>query len=63
MSARPIVDGQRQPKVAPQKLSLIDPDLQLAGLPLVFEGLDLREWLEADQWERTVPMDLSEVPR
>jgi hypothetical protein len=56
---RIVVDGQRQPKPAPMPpVNLIDPDLQLAGLPLVFEGISKSEWDRLDGWVDTEPMGL-----
>jgi hypothetical protein len=40
------------------------PPLRLLDLhpqPVVIE-ISLAEWLEADRWQTTVPMDLSELP-
>lgn len=51
------VDGQRPPKPAPM------PPLRLRNLipqPVVIE-ISLAEWLEAERWESTTPMDLSEL--
>lgn len=59
--SRPVVDGQRTPKLAAMpSLSLIDPDLQLAGLPLVFEGVSMSEWNALDGWVDTEPDELKE---
>jgi hypothetical protein len=52
-----LIDGQRQPKPEPmQPLRLLD----LHPQPVVFE-VDFSEWEEADRWQTTIPMDLSEL--
>lgn len=57
------VDGQWPiPKPAPSApVNLIDPDLQLAGLPLVKEGLSKSEWDRLDGWIETERMDLGDL--
>jgi len=51
-----IIDGQRHPKDEPAPLRLLD----LHPQPVVIE-ISLDEWLEAERWQSTIPMDLSEM--
>lgn len=56
-----VVDGQRQPKAKPMGSMVFRPvAVEPIAAPECIE-VSMSMWLEADEWESTIPMDLTEL--
>lgn len=61
--SRPVVDGQRGERASPLPMlnlrNVAPTPPRIAGLETIEVSMSM--WLEADEWESTIPMDLTEL--
>lgn len=64
MSARFVVDGQRQPREPIKQIELLDSagvDRRMTPPPLVFEHSSFDEFIACGGWVKTVPAELGDM--